>query len=68
MSLLGIYVFVYRVTLSNIILFFSLLQVVGKKKKKEVRIMLSLADLSESFRPLIVHDCYRVGQKVRSGF
>ena len=67
MSLLGIYVFVYRVTLSNIILFFSLLQVV-EKKKKEVRLMLSLADLSESFRPLIVHDCYRVGQKVRSGF
>ena len=59
--------FVYRVTLSNIILFFSLLQVV-EKKKKEVRLMLSLADLSESFRPLIVHDCYRVGQKVRSGF
>ena len=35
MSPLGIYAFVHRVTLSNIILFFSLLQVVKKEKKKK---------------------------------
>ena len=38
------------------------------KKKKKARIMLSPADLSESFWPLIVHDYYRVGQKVCSSF